>query len=522
MISHFLMLVGCEAGSRKHKIAYYIICKSNLENVLCWMVAVPLIFGMIARVMYGRCPPRANFWDSMICNSEAEANALPQDVVMLLFLQPVAVFVLFKGVYKETIFLTLLMASATTLGCIAYLGAWNQIWAWIIPTIKSFMISFELERSKIETFLQSRKALSEERRKRKVVEEERQEQERLRAELEANEAHQAHLRAERRKALLALPVHNALVAFSDARTVRAALGGRSASPKPLQRPRYDPANIEAINCEWALSVERTPPETDDGGVSAVSEVLAAIENHCNTLARADFDGRTAFELALFLDCLDLRVIGRILAHCLPVEAATGAPVPATKHGFAWHRAVQEDRCARAVAGTLQSWPRLAEALAASEDSQGRPAINNASAQCKHALLESIYLFRRYEIQTLTQPHHQSATCVVHLGIDHGDGGRLVALKFMRLRDQFLRELSARREGGFSAEFVVGALRGHDGVSDATFLAEARRKGLGETPYCVVMEAGSRSLADIVIKEHLTGDWNRIRALSIQVLLCHST
>ena len=75
------------------------------------------------------------------------------------------------------------------------------------------------------------------------------------------------------------------------------------------------------------------------------------------------------------------------------------------------------------------------ALSRSEDIHGRQAVNIASLRCKKTILEFIYLHKRYEISTLAQPHHESATCVVHLGLDHGDGGRPVALKFMRNKDQ---------------------------------------------------------------------------------------
>lgn len=521
LLSHLAMLLGCKPGSGLYKVSYYIICKSNLENVFCCLVAVPLILGLIARVLHGECPPHADFWASMLCNTAAESNTLPQDIVMLLFLQPVAVLVLFKGVQKEVIAFTLLLASATTLGCIAYLGAWNQIWAWAIPTIKSAMISYELERSKVESFLQSRRALSEERAKRHQAEEERREQERLRANLEAEEA---LLRAKRRAALLVLPVHSALVAHAEA---RAALIRRAIVPPASQLGASEsqllscPAPADAAPADASQRpFGGAKPDGPPGEAEAdVAVVLAAVEGHGDTLGHRDFDGRTALELALALEGVVPSLLLPILARSLPFDpSAAAAPVPAAAHGFAWHAAVQEDRCAAAVEGVLAAWPGLAEALAASADAQGRPAVNVASPLCRAALLDSLRLLRRYEIRTLARPHHESATCVVHLGVDHGDseGGRPVALKFMRLRGQFLRELDARREGGFGAEFVVGALRGHDGATDPEFLAEARRKGLGDTPFCVVMEAGSRSLADIVVKERLAGDWDRIRALSTQV------
>ena len=67
----------------------------------------------------------------------------------------------------------------------------------------------------------------------------------------------------------------------------------------------------------------------------------------------------------------------------------------------------------------------------------------------------IYIFRRYEIKTsLKQPLHQSSTCVVHLAYDHEDKRRLVALKFMKHRDHFARELRVRAKGLFHSDYVV--------------------------------------------------------------------
>jgi hypothetical protein len=74
------------------------------------------------------------------------------------------------------------------------------------------------------------------------------------------------------------------------------------------------------------------------------------------------------------------------------------------------------------------------------------------------VLQSIYFFRRYEITTLRQPHYRSATTIVHLAIDHSDGDRPVALKFMRNASEYQREIEARQKGDFSDEYVIGILR----------------------------------------------------------------
>ena len=69
----------------------------------------------------------------------------------------------------------------------------------------------------------------------------------------------------------------------------------------------------------------------------------------------------------------------------------------------------------------------------------------------------IYIFRRYEITSQKKPLHQSSTCVVHLAYDHEDDSRVVALKFMKQRDHFVRELRVRAKGLFHSDFVVSIM-----------------------------------------------------------------
>jgi serine/threonine protein kinase len=48
------------------------------------------------------------------------------------------------------------------------------------------------------------------------------------------------------------------------------------------------------------------------------------------------------------------------------------------------------------------------------------------------------------------------------------------------------------------------------------MEELCRKSLQDTRYCIVMVAGERSLADVMVKEHLQGDWGRIRSLCMSL------
>ena len=116
----------------------------------------------------------------------------------------------------------------------------------------------------------------------------------------------------------------------------------------------------------------------------------------------------------------------------------------------------------------------------------------ASPKCKKAILSCIYFFKRYEIITLAQPHYQTKTSLVHLAIDHDsdDANKMVALKFLRHRDHFLREVEVRSAGEFNDEFVINTLRIHDSDVDPIFREETISKGIVMFPYCLVMPGTS--------------------------------
>ena len=146
-------------------------------------------------------------------------------------------------------------------------------------------------------------------------------------------------------------------------------------------------------------------------------------------------------------------------------------------------------------------------------------MNIASPKCKKAILSCIYFFKRYEIITLTQPHYQTKTSLVHLAIDHDsdDASKMVALKFLRHRDHFLREVEVRSAGGFNDEFVINTLRIHDSDEDPVFREETISKGIVKFPYCLVMTVGERNLADVMVKEHIAGrDWAEIKVMMTQI------
>ena len=268
-------------------------------------------------------------------------------------------------------------------------------------------------------------------------------------------------------------------------------------------------------------------------------ILSLLRAHPNS-ARELVEGKTAFDFAIERDniadsvaaaadsktlidttgCLGQQVITALLIESFPIDQLTKAPLTPTLHGFAWVNAVQLDRYEASVIDVMSKFPSLSVELSNAEDHEGRCAVNIASPKCKRVILQFVHFFRRYEIKSFNRALHISATCTLHLAIDHEDQMRTVALKFMQQRDQFQREIRVRSQGQLSDEFVVNLLRFHDPDEDTDFAMEIKRKGMEEFPYMIVMDAGERNLSDVLAKENIAGrDWDTIRSFSIQIAKC---
>ena len=177
----------------------------------------------------------------------------------------------------------------------------------------------------------------------------------------------------------------------------------------------------------------------------------------------------------------------------------------------------KDEFVNEVTSILDQYSDRISVLMSIRDATGRKAIDVATPNCKIAILERSYLFRRYEIRD-GPAEHVSATCVVRIGKDQKDGGRNVALKFICNRDHFDREKAVRHNCRFDDKYVISTLQFHDGddEKDKMFGDEAKRKGYYR--YCLVMPAAERNLGNVLVHEHIAGrDWDMLRLISKQLI-----
>ena len=176
-------------------------------------------------------------------------------------------------------------------------------------------------------------------------------------------------------------------------------------------------------------------------------------------------------------------------------------------------------------------------LAAAKDADGRAAVDVASKPMK-LIMQSVLLWHgRYRI-TEPRPEHISATCFVFKGVDEHTIDKetsqpmKVALKLMRLKDQFQREISTRAKE-LNKEHVMHILQTHPEVGSSTFDSwpdevmdiEADATGQltktnAEKLFLLVMPLADRNLFVALKQERWAGkNMEEVRHVFVQLVHC---
>jgi serine/threonine protein kinase len=169
-------------------------------------------------------------------------------------------------------------------------------------------------------------------------------------------------------------------------------------------------------------------------------------------------------------------------------------------------------------------------LLSAQDRDGQRASELAVRKTREALMEIFLWFGRYRLLE-NRPEHQSATCYVYKAMDEmssndSSESKIVALKLMKKRDQFIREIRTR-DTGFDQEYVVHIIRTHPSVEDANdqvlVVDEAIEvKGLmtkqqAESLYCIVLPFADRNLF-ASLKQERFGEEEK-KSIFIQLVKC---
>ena len=185
---------------------------------------------------------------------------------------------------------------------------------------------------------------------------------------------------------------------------------------------------------------------------------------------------------------------------LAVDQTTGRPTDPAAHQYCWHHYLANFSVG--VEALLDEFqPRVLE-LSEQLDANGRRAVDVASLRNRQLIMKRIYYHGLFNIK-LGPAEHMSATCKLHFAVQvTEDGSRNVAMKFMKNRNQFLAELSFRRDQSLDPKYVMGVVCSFDSDSDPEYRQEAVRRGFAEYPYLVVMDAADRNFQAILMHEQL--------------------
>ncbi|GBG27377.1 Leucine-rich repeat-containing protein 9 [Hondaea fermentalgiana] len=180
------------------------------------------------------------------------------------------------------------------------------------------------------------------------------------------------------------------------------------------------------------------------------------------------------------------------------------------HATTTEFALQESFCTEIIAKHLKLEDGLL--LMKAEDGGGRTlrslALTNKNTK-EWAKKYGTYLNRYNVVEG--PPVHESKTCAVHYATDIKTN-KLVALKIMRDKHQYEREISAREVTVDGEDLLKGCMKllDRDDPAFATLLDRER---------CLVMPQGSRSLFEAINTERFAGrDFLKIRAIAHKIAL----
>jgi hypothetical protein len=182
------------------------------------------------------------------------------------------------------------------------------------------------------------------------------------------------------------------------------------------------------------------------------EIVKIIEENILTVNEKDYDDRTAVDICLqnyknSNELTDDMFIYTILREAINSDLNKNEDLILSDTSICGPNWINVCSSSHKLIGVVDriliTFPKIGRKLADTCDSVGRSVLQLAIPECAKLIIQSINLFKRYEINR--QAHHKSATCSIHLGVDYEDGITglsKVALKFMSNKNQFLSEIDS--------------------------------------------------------------------------------
>lgn len=222
-------------------------------------------------------------------------------------------------------------------------------------------------------------------------------------------------------------------------------------------------------------------------------------------------------------CKSISTEYSILVHPIyPLEVLTRS-----SNAF-WFYLIQSETLVgshRRVAYYVNLYPQLALA----HDLQGRTAIEMATEKNREYIRMAVLIHGKFKLVS-RRPEHASATCLLFKALDESvtNNPTTVALKFMKIKSSFEKEISCR-ESGFSDQYVINSIGSYPMISalssrddvctDTSAIGEevSLTKDEAEKLFLLVMPFADRNLYVAMKQERWAGrNIDRVAATCRQV------
>ena len=121
----------------------------HTEDVITTLFSLAICSFLIARTVQGPCPySNTTPKTTIFCNPEADSLSPPIDTVIAAYIHPLVLHMAIKGINKWAMILAWLVATATVIWSIVYLGGWLGIYS-ILDSLFFLLVIYETHRLKM-------------------------------------------------------------------------------------------------------------------------------------------------------------------------------------------------------------------------------------------------------------------------------------------------------------------------------------------------------------------------------------
>lgn len=125
----------------------------HFPDMVCVFGSIVNGFVLLGRVYAGKCPDNVSIWSSQTCNPFAEVASIPPDQVIFVYLSPIIIQLIIRGISGTALVSSWLIGLASVAMASSHVGGYQQIWI-LAYSIFFLSVIFMIEELTHTTFMQ--------------------------------------------------------------------------------------------------------------------------------------------------------------------------------------------------------------------------------------------------------------------------------------------------------------------------------------------------------------------------------